>query len=164
MALLGENLEVGFNMTDISEAEVSAAQFYDEPRAIGGQVPSGLEPSQALPLFADLSWYAYAELSGIDMFGGTGLIRLQHSFVGESLNQLTDSATAPQMVQGDYDITDLVVSFELDKWQAQARFSNLGDERGISYEDSSDFDQFWGRNSSTVIRPSSFSFSLRRFF
>jgi hypothetical protein len=56
------------------------------------------------------------------------------------------------------------VSFELDKWQAQARFSNLGDERGISYEDSSDFDQFWGRNSSTVIRPRSFSFSLRRFF
>ena len=164
VALLGENLEVGFNMTDISEAEVSAAQFYDEPRAIGGSVPSGLEPSQALPLFADLSWYAYAELSGIDMFGGTGLIRLQHSFVGESLNQLTDSATAPQMVQGDYDITDLVVSFELDKWQAQARFSNLGDERGISYEDSSDFDQFWGRNSSTVIRPRSFSFSLRRFF
>jgi hypothetical protein len=75
-----------------------------------GQSRRDWNPSQALPLFADLSWYAYAELSGIDIFGGTGLIRLQHSFVGESLNQLTDSATAPQMVQGDYDITDLVVS------------------------------------------------------
>ena len=164
VALLGENFEVGFNMTDISEAEVSAAQFYDEPRAIGGQVPSGLEPTQALPLFADLSWYAYAEYSGIDMFGGEGLVRLQHSYVGDSLNQLTDSATSPQMGQGDYEITDLIVSMEIDKWQAQLRVSNLTDERGITYEDSSDFDQFWGRNSSTVIRPRSFSFSLRRFF
>ena len=164
VALLGENFEVGFNMTDISEAEVSAAQFYDEPRAIGGQVPSGLEPTQALPLFSDLSWYAYAEYSGIDMFGGEGLVRLQHSYVGDSLNQLTDSATSPQMGQGDYEITDLVVSMEIDKWQAQLRVSNLTDERGITYEDSSDFDQFWGRNSSTVIRPRSFSFSLRRFF
>ena len=164
VALLGENFEVGFNMTDISEAEVSAAQFYDEPRAIGGQVPSGLEPTQALPLFSDLSWYAYAEYSGIDMFGGEGLVRLQHSYVGDSLNQLTDSATSPQMGQGDYEITDLIVSMEIDKWQAQLRVSNLTDERGITYEDSSDFDQFWGRNSSTVIRPRSFSFSLRRFF
>ena len=164
VALLGENFEVGFNMTDISEAEVSAAQFYDEPRAIGGQVPSGLEPTQALPLFSDLSWYAYAEYSGFNIFGGEGLIRLQHSYVGDSLNQLTDSATSPQMGQGDYEITDLIVSMEIDKWQAQLRVNNLSDERGITYEDSSDFDQFWGRNSSTVIRPRSFAFSLRRFF
>ena len=164
VALLGENFEVGFNMTDISEAEVSAAQFYDEPRAIGGQVPSGLEPKQALPLFSDLSWYAYAEYSGINMFGGEGLVRLQHSYVGDSLNQLTDSATSPQMSQGDYEITDLIVSMEIDKWQAQFRVNNLTDERGITYEDSTDFDQFWGRNSSTVIRPRSFAFSLRRFF
>ena len=164
VALLGENFEVGFNMTDISEAEVSAAQFYDEPRAIGGQVSSGLEPTQALPLFSDLSWYAYAEYSGISMFGGEGLIRLQHSYVGDSLNQLTDSATSPQMGQGDYEITDLIVSMEIDKWQAQLRVSNLTDERGVTYEDSTDFDQFWGRNSSTVIRPRSFAFSLRRFF
>jgi outer membrane receptor protein involved in Fe transport len=98
------------------------------------------------------------------MFGGEGLVRLQHSYVGDSLNQLTDSATSPQMGQGDYEITDLIVSMEIDKWQAQLRVSNLTDERGITYEDSSDFDQFWGRNSSTVIRPRSFSFSLRRFF
>jgi outer membrane receptor protein involved in Fe transport len=98
------------------------------------------------------------------MFGGSALIRLQHSYVGESLNQLTDSATAPQMVQGDYEITDAIFSFELDKWQAQLRVNNLSDERGITYEDSSDFDQFWGRNSSTVIRPRSFAISLRRFF
>ena len=163
-AVLGSNFEIGFNMTDIRTAEVSAAQFYDEPRAIGGQVPSGLEPTQALPLFADLSWYAYAEITDLNIFGGSALIRLQHSYVGESLNQLTDSATAPQMVQGDYEITDAVFSFEKDQWQAQLRLNNLSDERGITYEDSTDFDQFWGRNSSTVIRPRNFAISVRRFF
>lgn len=163
-AVLGSNFEIGFNMTDIQTAEVSAAQFYDEPRAIGGQVPSGLEPTQALPLFADLSWYAYAEITDLNIFGGSALIRLQHSYVGESLNQLTDSATAPQMIQGDYEITDAIFSFERDQWQAQLRLNNLSDERGITYEDSTDFDQFWGRNSSTVIRPRNFAISVRRFF
>ena len=163
-AILGSNFEIGFNLTDIQKASVSAAQFYDEPRAIGGTVPSGLEPTQALPLFADLSWYAYAEITDLNIFGGSALIRLQHSYVGESLNQLTDSATAPQMVQGDYKITDAIFSFELDKWQAQLRLNNLSDERGITYEDSTDFDQFWGRNSSTVIRPRNFAINLRRFF
>ena len=38
----GDNFEVGFNMTDIQDAFVNTAQVYDDPRAVGGQVPSGL--------------------------------------------------------------------------------------------------------------------------
>ena len=98
------------------------------------------------------------------MLGGTGGIRLQHSYVGESLNQLTDGAVAPQMMQGDYDITDLILTWESGKWAAQLRANNLSDERGITYEDTSDFDPFWGRNSSIVIRPRNFALSLRRYF
>ena len=163
-ALIGENFEVGFNLTDISKATVSAAQEYDDPRAVGGTVPSGLDPSAALPLFADTSYYLYAEYSGINVFGGTGGIRLQHSYVGESLNQLTDGYTSPQMMQGDYDITDLVLTWESGKWAAQLRANNLSDERGITYEDTQDFDPFWGRSSSVVIRPRNFALSLRRYF
>jgi len=163
-ALLGENFEVGFNLTDISKATVSALQEYEDPRVIGGTVSSGLDPSAALPLFADTSYYLYAEYSGLNLFGGTGGIRLQHSYVGESLNQLTDGYTSPQMMQGDYDITDLVLTWESGKWNAQFRANNLSDERGITYEDTTDFDPFWGRNSSIVIRPRNFAFSLRRYF
>ena len=89
---------------------------------------------------------------------------MQHSYVGESLNQLTDGYTSPQMMQGDYDITDLVLTWESGKWAAQLRANNLSDERGITYEDTQDFDQFWGRNSSVVIRPRNFALSLRRYF
>jgi outer membrane receptor protein involved in Fe transport len=65
--------------------------------------------------------------------------------VGESLNQLTDGAiTSPQMMQGDYDITDAVLTWENEKWAAQLRFNNLSDERGITYEDTSDFDTALG--------------------
>lgn len=163
-ALLGENLEVGFNMTDIQDAFVEGQQEYDDPRVIGGKVPSGLDTQSALPLFADTSYYLYAEYSGIDILGGTGGIRLQHSYVGDSLNQLTDGAITPQKQQGDYDITDAVFTWERDGWAAQLRFNNISDERGITYEDTTDFDTAWGRNSSIVIRPRNFAFSLRHYF
>jgi len=163
-ALLSENFEVGFNMTDIQDAYVNAAQVYDDPRAIGGQVPSGLEPQSDLPLFADNSYYLYAEYSGINAFGGQAGIRIQHSHVGESLNQLTDGFTSPRLTQGDYDITDAVMTWENGSWSAQLRINNISDERGITYEDTSDFDTVWGRNSSAVIRPRNYALSIRHYF
>jgi outer membrane receptor protein involved in Fe transport len=163
-ALVTDNLEVGFNLTDIQDAYVDGQEFYDEPRAQGGKVPSGLQPRSSLPLFADTSYYLYADYSGINILGGEAGIRLQHSYVGESLNQLTDGFTSPQRIQGDYDITDAILSFESGDWQAQLRFSNLTDERGITYQDTSDFDTVWGGNSSSVIRPRNYSLTLRKAF
>ena len=163
-ALVTENLEVGVNLTDIQDAYVDGQEFYDEPRAQGGKVPSGLQPRSNLPLFADTSYYLYADYSGINIFGGEAGIRLQHSYVGDSLNQLTDGFTSPQRVQGDYDITDAILSFESGDWQAQLRFSNLTDERGITYQDTTDFDTVWGRNSSSVIRPRNYSLTVRKAF
>ena len=123
-----------------------------------------MQPRSNLPLFADTSYYLYADYSGINIFGGEAGIRLQHSYVGESLNQLTDGFTSPQRVQGDYDITDAIPSFESGDWQAQLRFSNLTDERGITYQDTTDFDTVWGRNSSSVIRPRNYSLTVRKAF
>jgi len=163
-ALLSDNLEVGFNLTDIQDAYVEAPEFYDEPRAPGGQIASGLDPRSELPLFADQSYSMYLEYSGINLFGGTGAFRLQHNHVGTSLNQLTDGAASPRLTQGDYDVTDAIFTYEMDQWQARLFINNLSDERGITYEDSQDFDQVWGRNSSNVIRPRNFGISLRRFW
>lgn len=163
-ALLGENLEFGFNLTDIQDAYVEAPEYYAEPRAAGGQIPSGLDPNSPLPLFADQSYSLYLEYSGINLFGGTGGIRIQHNHVGESLNQLNDGFTAPRLKQGDYEVTDAIFTYEVDQWQARVYVNNISDERGITYEDSQDFDQLWGRNSSNVIRPRNFGFSIRRYF
>jgi hypothetical protein len=163
-ALLSNNIEVGFNLTNISDAYVNAPDAYDEPRAAGGTIPSGLDPKSALPLFADRSYSMYVDFGGFNLFGGAGNLRLQHNYVGDSLNQLNDGFTAPRLRQGDYAVTDAIFSLEMENWRAQIFVNNLSDERGITYEDSQDFDQLWGRNSSNVIRPRNFGISFRRYF
>jgi len=161
-ALIGDNMEFGFNLTDIRDAYVEAPAFYDEPRAEGGQIPSGLDPQSALPLFADRSYSMYFEYSGIELMGGEGAFRLQHNNVGASLNQLNDGFTSARLKQGDYKVTDAIFTLDMDEWQARVYVNNLSDERGITYEDTQDFDPLWGRNSSNVIRPRNFGISLRR--
>ena len=163
-ALIGDNMEFGFNLTDIRDAYVEAPKFYDEPRAEDGQIPSGLDPQSALPLFADRSYSMYFEYSGIELMGGEGAFRLQHNNVGASLNQLNDGFTSARLKQGDYKVTDAIFTLDMDEWQARVYVNNLSDERGITYEDTQDFDPLWGRNSSNVIRPRNFGISLRRSF
>ena len=163
-ALITENLEVGMNYTDIQDAEVSAPPTYPDSRSDTGFVDSGLDPTTPLPLFADQSYSLYAEYTGIDLFGGSGALRLQHNSVGESLNQLTNGAASPRLTQGDYKVTDLIFSYQKDSWGARLYVNNISDERGITYEDSQDFDQAFGWNSSNVIRPRNFGFSLRYYF
>ena len=163
-ALIGDSIEFGFNFTDIREAYVNAPEFYEEPRAAGGQIPSGLDPKTDLPLFADESYSMYLEYSGLNFMGGSSAFRFQHNFVGTSLNQLTDGFTSARLKQGDYRITDAIFTLDMDDWQARIYVNNLSDERGITYEDSADFDPLWGRNSSNVIRPRNWGVSIRKLF
>ena len=106
----------------------------------------------------------YVDLGGFSVLGGMGNLRLQHNYVGDSLNQLNDGFTSPRLSQGDYAVTDAILGVEMENWRAQIFVNNLSDERGITYEDSQDFDQVWGRNSSNVIRPRNFGISFRRYF
>jgi outer membrane receptor protein involved in Fe transport len=98
------------------------------------------------------------------LLGGESSLRFQHSYVGTSLNQLTDGFTSPRRSQGDYAISDAIFSVDMDGWRAQLYVKNIGDERGITYEDTQDFDQLWGKASSNVIRPRSFGISFRKYF
>ena len=152
------------NFTDIQDAEVSAPSTYPDSRSETGFVDSGLAPVTPLPLFADQSYSLYAEYSGIDLFGGSGALRIQHNSVGESLNQLTDGFASPRLTQGDYEVTDLIFTYQKGSWGARLYVNNMSDERGITYEDSQDFDQAFGWNSSNVIRPRNFGLSVRYSF
>jgi len=163
-ALITENLEIGMNLTDIQDAYVTAPSTFPDERAESGSVPSGLEGETGLPLFADQSYSIYAEYSGINLFGGAGALRIQHNSVGESFNQLTDDFASPRLKQGDYEVTDVIFSYQKDSWGARVYVNNISDERGITYEDSQDFDQAFGWNSSNVIRPRNYGVSLRYFF
>lgn len=162
-AAVSEALVVGFNMTYIDTAEVEAPATFPDARFDGGVASLGLEPTSDLPLFADLAWSAYAEYSwATDWFGDDeAYVRLQHSYTGESLNQLTSSGNSPRVQQEDYSQTDIVLGYESGDWTARFAVMNLDDERGTTFSDSSDFDTFFGRSSENIIRPRRASFSVR---
>jgi hypothetical protein len=162
-----DNLELGFNMTYIDENEVNAPPVPDD-RFEGGFAPVGLDANPQLPLFADRSYSLYAEY-GFDAsrigIGGDGYIRLQHSYTGESLNQIDDTpGIQPQEVQGDYRLTDLTLGLDIGSWQATLFARNLTDERGVTFKDSSDFDRMFGRASYFIVPPRQIGVSMRRNF
>jgi outer membrane receptor protein involved in Fe transport len=166
-AVLSDNIQVGVNVTRIFNAYVNPIQSYPDDRFEGGVAPLGLEAKESLPMFAETSYSMYFEYTDqMDLFGtsGDGFVRLQHSYEGTSLNQLSDGSAAPQQEQGNYRLTDIVMGYDMGDWKAQFSLNNLSDERGITYRDSSDYDPFFGRNSDSVVRPRNYNVSLRRYF
>jgi outer membrane receptor protein involved in Fe transport len=166
-AVLSDNIQAGLNVTRIFNAYVNPIQTYPDDRFEGGVAPLGLEAKESLPMFAETSYSMYFEYTDqMDLFGtsGDGFVRLQHSYEGTSLNQLSDGSAAPQQEQGNYRLTDIVMGYDMGDWKAQVSLNNLSDERGITYRDSSDYDPFFGRNSDSVVRPRNYNVSLRRYF
>jgi len=166
-AVLSDEIQVGLNVTRIFNAYVNPIQTYPDDRFEGGVAPLGLEAKESLPMFAETSYSMYLEYTDqMEMFGtsGDGFFRLQHSYEGTSLNQLSDGSAAPQQEQGNYRLTDIVMGYDMGDWKAQVSLNNLSDERGITYRDSSDYDPFFGRNSDSVVRPRNYNVSLRRYF
>ncbi|RLC54683.1 MAG: TonB-dependent receptor, partial [Chloroflexi bacterium] len=152
-ALLGEHLRVGFNMNKITKSELTAITSVPDARATGavfealvieegfdfveGQVPTGLQPVQDLPLFADRSWSTYIEYNlDLNWFGGGNVyVRLQHSDTGESINKVDDHWLAPKETLDGYAITDLKFGYDTADWSVQFFINNLDDERGITFKD-----------------------------
>ena len=164
-ALIGDNLEIGGNYTNIMDAYVDTIETISEPRADAGSIPTGLEPRSQLPLMPDQTYNLYLEYSPeTPLLGGSANFRISYSHVGESLNQITDDFVSYRLPQGDYEVVDASFNLEINDWVARIYVTNLTDERGITYEDTQDFDPLWGRYSSNVVRPQTFGFSLRKFF
>ena len=172
-ALLGENLQVGFNLNETTKNELKAVTYVADPygrtggagQLANGLVPTGLEATQELPLFPDMSWSAYIEYSQeLSWFGGgTGYARLQHSDTGESLNQAEDSAQSPRYTMKGYAVTDLKFGFETTEWSAQLYINNLDDERGITYK-TNYVGNYFGQSNDSVIRPRNIGVSFRKSF
>lgn len=150
-----ENILFSFNITEIFDAEVMAQESFPDPRFPNGEATLGLEAVARLPLFSDRNWSASIEFTDeIGWFGGGEYyIRLQHNDEDASLNKLSNSANSPRGFQGDYSITDLKFGFETDVWTAQLFVNNVSDDRGVTFNDTSDFDPFFGRSSENIVRP-----------
>ena len=159
-ALIGDNMEFGFNLTDIRDG-VEAPDF------MMNRARDRADPTVSIRS----RHYHYSPIAVIRctsstrdrVYGRRGASDCS-TIMGASLNQLNDGFTSARLKQGDYKVTDAIFTLDMDEWQARVYVNNLSDERGITYEDSQDFDPLWGRNSSNVIRPRNFGISLRRSF
>jgi len=170
-ALLGEHVQVGFNMNKTTKAELTAITSVPDDRAVGpdfevqGQVPTGLDPLQDLPLFPDRSWSTYIEYNhDLGWFGGGNVYaRLQHSDTGESITRVDDHWASPKYTLDGYAITDLKFGYDTADWSAQLFINNLDDERGITFKGNW-VGNLFGQSNDTVIRPRTAGVSFRYSF
>ena len=84
-----------------------------------------------------------------------GFFQFQFSHTGKSLNQVQafDGGPTPQIVQQAYNWASVRLGLQGSSWEANLFINNLTDERGQLYHDVSDFEPFFGRQRTSVIRP-----------
>ena len=84
-----------------------------------------------------------------------GFFQFQFSHVGDSLNQVQafDGGPTPQIKQQAYNWSSVRLGLQGSSWEANLFINNLTDERGQLYHDVSDFEPFFGRQRTSIIRP-----------
>jgi len=85
-----------------------------------------------------------------------GFFQFQFSHTGDSLNQVQkiEGGGTPQLVQEGYNWASVRIGMKVaNSWEANVFINNLTDERGQIYHDVTDFEPFFGRQRTSVIRP-----------
>ena len=172
-------VDIGLNMTFLDTQIDSinsnvAVTLADSNVAVGDELP--FAPDFKGSFYAQYTW-PMRLLGSNDAY-----VRLMWSYVGDSFNQVQknpfptaisdsncittcsaddiDARGDPQMVQESYDVGDLKVGLVSDAWEFNLFVNNLTDERGQLYHDITDFETFWGRQRTSVIRPREFGARL----
>jgi len=116
-------------------------------------------PGSPLPFAPDFKGSFFAQYNWpVSILGGyEAFAQFQYSYVDDSLNQVQAltlaDGPAPQMLMESYDVASLKFGLIGDTWEANIFVQNLGDERGQLYHDVTDFEPFFGRQRTSVIRP-----------
>ena len=152
-----DGLNLRANATWLSSEVDVASDLIDDIES-GSTLP--FAPEFKGSLFAQYNW-------DVSMFGGSQLF-LQYSLshVGDSVNQVQatpmgpafgdDPANAqntPQMTMEAYTIHNAKFGLVGNTWEANIFINNIGDERGQLYHDVTDFEPFWGRQRTSIVRP-----------
>lgn len=110
-----------------------------------------------LPFAPEFKGSFYAQYNWpTSMFGSQeSFVQFQFTHNGSAVNQVQETVggNAPQMTMAQYQTTSLKYGVVGDTWEANLFVNNLGDERGQLYHDITDFEPFWGRQRTSVIRP-----------
>jgi outer membrane receptor protein involved in Fe transport len=132
------------------------AKIEEEPPGLddvfaGSKLP--FAPDFKGSLYARYTWNAAALPGGEETY-------LQFSFThtDDSLNQVQEisGGNAPQIVMEAYQTVGLKFGVSGEDWELNFFGNNLFDERGQLYHDVTDFEPFWGRQRTAIIRPREF--------
>ena len=118
-------------------------------------------PGSKLPFAPEFKGSLYAQYNWPTSLFGSEESFVQFSFthVGSSLNQVQATeggfliGATPQMTMEQYQTTSLKFGIIGSDWEADLFVNNLGDERGQLYHDITDFEPYFGRQRTSVIRP-----------
>ena len=116
----------------------------------GSKLP--FAPEIKASLLAQYNWPM--DIAGSD----EGFFQFQFSHTGESLNQVQafEDGPTPQIPQEAYNWASVRFGIQGSSWEANVFINNLTDERGQLYHDVSDFEPFFGRQRTSIIRPREF--------
>ena len=116
----------------------------------GSQLP--FAPEIKASLMAQYNWPM--NIAGSD----EGFFQFQFSHTGESLNQVQafEGGATPQITQEAYNWASVRLGIQGSSWEANIFVNNLTDERGQLYHDVSDFEPFFNRQRTSIIRPREF--------
>jgi iron complex outermembrane receptor protein len=95
-----------------------------------------------------------------------GFFQFQFSHTGKSLNQVQafQGGPTPQIEQEAYNWASVRIGLIGNTWEANLFINNLTDERGQLYHDVSDFEPFFGRQRTSVIRPREYGIRFVKFW
>ena len=118
-----------------------------------------------LPFAPDFkgSIYARYDAGAPFLVGDDSYFQVSFTHVDDSLNQVQETVggNAPQIVMEAYQTMSAKFGVTGEGWELNLFIDNLTDERGQLYHDITDFETFWGRQRTAVIRPREFG---SRFF
>jgi len=128
---------------------------------IDSDVPGldGVGPGSRLPFAPDYKGSLFARYDWeANLMGGNAMfVQGSWSFVDDTLNQVQAltlaDGPAPQMTMEGWDQLNFKVGLAGDSWEANLFVNNVTDERGQLYHDVTDFEPFFGRMRTSVIRP-----------
>ena len=145
-ALPSDNFKLQLNAT-VLESELDDEVPGVDAVGKGSKLP--FAPEFKASLLAQYNWPM--AIAG----SNEGFFQFQFSHTGASLNQVQafEGGPTPQIKQQAYNWASVRLGLQGSSWEANLFINNLTDERGQLYHDVSDFEPFFGRQRTSVIRP-----------
>jgi outer membrane receptor protein involved in Fe transport len=148
-----EGLDIGANVTYIDATLDEDVPALDDVKK-GDKLP--FAPEWKASGFVQYNW-PMRFLGAKEMFA-----RWQISYTDDSFNQVQTTPieplanVTPQVTMESYSVSDIKLGLVADAWEVDLFVTNVGDERGQTYHDNTDFEYFWGNDRTSVIRPRSY--------